>query len=64
VSMLAGVRGLGIEIQPSYVSSAQECAQNLHLNNVAFVAGDARVADLSRGSVFLFVFSFHRLDPD
>jgi Histone methylation protein DOT1 len=52
VSMLTGVRSLGIEVQHAYVASAQECAQSLHLSHVRFVQGDAREADLSCGNVF------------
>jgi hypothetical protein len=52
VSMLTGVRSLGIEVQPDYVASAQECARSLHLSRVWFVAEDARAADLSIGTVF------------
>ena len=52
VSMLAGVRSLGIEVQPAYVAIAQECAQSLHLSRVRFIPQDARVADLSSGTVF------------
>ena len=52
VSMLTGVRSLGIEVQAAYVASAQECAQSLHLSSVRFITQDARAADLSRGTVF------------
>jgi Histone methylation protein DOT1 len=52
VSMLTGVRSLGIEVQPDLVASAQECAQSLHLNRVRFISEDARAADLSTGTVF------------
>jgi hypothetical protein len=52
VSMLAGVRSIGIEVQAAYVASAQECAQSLRLSRVQFVAADARTADLSIGTVF------------
>jgi hypothetical protein len=52
VSMLTGVRSLGIEVQPDLVASAQECAQSLHLSRVGFISQDARAADLSRGTVF------------
>ena len=51
-SMLAGVRAVGIEIQPAYVASAQECAQSLNLSRVRFDLADARAADLSIGTVF------------
>jgi SAM-dependent methyltransferase len=52
VSMLTGARSLGIEVQPASVAIAQQCAQNLHLSRVRFVAEDARVTDLSSGTVF------------
>lgn len=52
VSMLAGVRSRGIEIEPAYVAEAKESAQALHIENTSFVAADAREADLSNGTVF------------
>jgi Histone methylation protein DOT1 len=52
MSMLTGVRSLGIEVQPAYVASAQECAQSLHLSHVQFIQENAREADLSCGTVF------------
>ena len=52
VSILTGVRTLGVELQSDYVTRAQECARSLRLSRVRFVAGDARDADLSTGSVF------------
>jgi hypothetical protein len=52
VSMLTGVRSLGIEVQHAYVASAQECAQSLHLSHVRFIQEDVREADLSCGTVF------------
>lgn len=52
VSMLTGIRSLGIEVLPDHVASAQECARSLHLNRVWFLSEDARAADLSRGTVF------------
>jgi hypothetical protein len=52
VSMLTGVRSVGVEVQTAYVDSAQECARSLHLNRVGFIAADARTADLSSGTVF------------
>ena len=52
VSMLAGVRSVGIEVQAAYVASAQECAESLRLSRVRFVAEEARAADLSGGTVF------------
>ncbi|MGC2398587.1 MAG: hypothetical protein WA510_02325 [Acidobacteriaceae bacterium] len=58
VSILAGIRSVGIEIQPAYVASAQECAQNFRLSDVRFVAEDARAADLSIGNVFYLASPF------
>ena len=52
VSMLARVPSVGIEIQAAYVATAQECARNLRLSRVRFLAEDARAADLSVGTVF------------
>jgi hypothetical protein len=42
----------GIELEPSYVDCARKSARSLNLNNVRFIQGDARVADLSGGTVF------------
>jgi methylase of polypeptide subunit release factors len=42
----------GIELEPSYVDCARKSAQSLDLNNVRFIQGDARSADLSNGTVF------------
>jgi len=42
----------GIELEPSYIECAGQCARSLNLNNARFIEGDARVADLSRGTVF------------
>jgi len=52
VSMLTGVRSLGIDVQAAYVASAQECAKSLHLSRVRFLTQDAQAADLSSGTVF------------
>jgi hypothetical protein len=52
VSILTGIRTLGVERQPSYVAAAQECAWRLNMQRVQFVATDARRADLSSGTVF------------
>jgi hypothetical protein len=42
----------GIELEPSYVDCARKSALSLNLNNVRFIQGDARAADLSDGTVF------------
>ena len=52
VSMLAGIRSVGIEVQPAYVASARQCAESLRLSLVRFAAEDARATDLSGGTVF------------
>jgi Histone methylation protein DOT1 len=52
VSICTGASSIGIELQTTYVERAQQCAQRLNLNRVAFLHQDARVADLSSGTVF------------
>ncbi len=42
----------GIELEPSYVDCARKSARSLNLNNVRFIQGDARTADLSGGTLF------------
>jgi hypothetical protein len=42
----------GIELEPSYVDCAQKSARSLNLNNVRFIQGDVRAADLSHGTIF------------
>jgi hypothetical protein len=56
VSIRAGIRTLGVEVQPDYVASAQGTARELNLGHVRFVVEDARSADLSSGTVF-YMFS-------
>ena len=56
VSILTGICTLGVEVQPDHTASAQEAAQSLGLRRVRFVAEDARITDLSRGTVF-YMFS-------
>jgi hypothetical protein len=52
VTLLAGIPSLGIEVQPHHADAAQRAAQSLRLAHTQFVSGDARKADLSRGTVF------------
>ena len=56
VPLLAAIctdaRSIGIELEAAYVDCAQQSAQALNLNNVAFIQQDARTADLSSGTVF------------
>ena len=59
VSIMTGVHSLGVEVQATYVASARECAQSLHLSRVQFIPQDARDADLSRGTVFYLYSPFN-----
>ena len=52
VNILTGNRTLGVEVQQDYAASAQQTAQRLNLSGVRFVAEDARITDLSSGTVF------------
>lgn len=54
VSICTPARCIGIELESAYVERAQQCAQslNLRLNRVSFLHQDARLADLSLGTVF------------
>lgn len=52
VSILTGIRATGIELNPFYVASARECARSLGLERVDFVHQDARMAELTTGTVF------------
>ena len=52
VCILAGIRTLGVEVQPDHAASAQQAAQRFNLRGVRFVAEDARTTDLSGGTVF------------
>jgi hypothetical protein len=52
VCILAGIRTLGVEVQPDHAASAQETAHCLNLDRVQFIVEDARRTDLSDGTVF------------
>ena len=52
ISILTGIRCVGIEVNPALVASARDCVRSLGLNRVAFIHQDARVADLSPGTLF------------
>jgi hypothetical protein len=51
-SICTGATTVGIELDPAWIASAKNCAGNLSLSNVSFLAQDARVANLSSGTVF------------
>jgi SAM-dependent methyltransferase len=52
VHLLAGVRAVGVEIEPAFCEYARRSAARLGLAGVEFVEGDLREADLSAGTVF------------
>ncbi|GAA0710180.1 hypothetical protein [Dokdonella soli] len=56
VPLLAAIctdaRCIGVEREAAYVDCARRCAKALNLNNATFVQQDARMADLSAGTVF------------
>lgn len=51
-SICTGARCIGIEWEVAHVECARRCAQALNLDQVTFVQGDVRAADLSVGTVF------------
>jgi hypothetical protein len=51
-SICSGAFAMGIELEPTWVAIAKNCARSLNLRNVTFFAQDARDADLSAGTVF------------
>ena len=50
-SLLTGAQCIGIELEPAFIATARECAQNLGLSRVTFLRQDARQADLSTATV-------------
>jgi Histone methylation protein DOT1 len=52
VSICTRSRSIGIELEAAYVERAQQCARRLNLSRVTFIQQDARVADISGGTVF------------
>lgn len=51
-AICTGARCIGIEWESAHVECAQRCARALNLDQVTFVQGDVRMADLSAGTVF------------
>jgi len=51
-AICTGARCIGIEWEAAHVECAQRCARALNLDQVTFVQGDVRMADLSAGTVF------------
>lgn len=58
VSICTGVRSVGVEIEPAYVSVARSAAEALALHGVTFVEADARGASLDEGTVFFMYTPF------
>lgn len=52
ISILTGTHCVGIEVNPTFVASARDCARSLGLDRVALIHQDARTADLSAGTLF------------
>lgn len=57
-ALCTGARATGVEWQPAYVACARRAARALGLDGVRFVAGDARDADLSEGTLFFLYTPF------
>jgi hypothetical protein len=52
VSLFTAASCIGIELEPTYVDRARQCASSLNLKNITFLQQDARTVDLSRGTFF------------
>lgn len=59
VHLLTGVEAVGLEVMPAYVEQAKQEAAALCINDVTFEHGDARSADLCRGTVYFLFSPFH-----
>ncbi|MCY3904549.1 MAG: class I SAM-dependent methyltransferase [Caldilineaceae bacterium] len=56
VHLLTGVEAVGLEVMPAFVEQAEQEAAALGVSGVTFEHGDARNADLCKGTVY-FLFS-------
>lgn len=52
VSLLAGIRAVGVEYQPEYHLYARQCADELRVTRAGFVNADARAVDYADGTIF------------
>jgi hypothetical protein len=52
ISICTDARSIGIDVEAAYIECARQCAQRLNLKKVTFIHEDARVADLTTGTVF------------
>ncbi len=51
-SICTDAHAIGVELEPAYVETARECAKALNLPRTEFVQQDARIANLSHGTLF------------
>jgi hypothetical protein len=51
-SLCTGALSIGVELEAAYVDCARRSAEALHLSAATFVRQDARLTDLSQGTVF------------
>jgi hypothetical protein len=51
-AVCTSARALGVELEGSYVECARRCAQQLNIERATFLHQDARLVDLSMGTVF------------
>ena len=58
VALLAGARGVGVEIEPAFVEVARRSARRLRVRGVRFVEADARIAPLHGGTVYFLYTPF------
>ena len=63
-SLCDHARGIGIELEATYIERAQQCAQRLNQKKVTFIQDDARVADLTIDTVFLSLHSFYEVHAE
>ena len=52
VSACTGISSIGVELEPSFVASARQCAERLNLGRVSFLQQEAQDADFSSGTIF------------
>ncbi len=45
-------RNIGVDIEPTYVNGARQIAEALNLKRITFLEQDARIANLTKGTVF------------
>lgn len=58
IHLLSGVRAVGVEVDPALWACGERLARGLRLGGVTFMAGDARRADLTPGTLFFLYTPF------